>query len=194
MVHATDLASEFRVALDPDPRPQPGPEDRLAAVLALLVMDIEPALVFTVRAAGLSRHAGEISFPGGLQDQGETLQRTALRETHEEIGVDPSLPEVVGALGAMHTFVTGIVVAPFVGMVDRLPPLTVSEAEIDEVVLLPVERLAVAERTVEYERPGGGVWRGFAYDVDGHTVWGATGWMVHMLLQTIRRETTWTIP
>lgn len=163
-------------------------------MLALLVMDIEPALVFTVRAAGLSRHAGEISFPGGLQDQGETLQRTALRETHEEIGVDPSLPEVVGALGAMHTFVTGIVVAPFVGMVDRLPPLTVSEAEIDEVVLLPVERLAVAERTVEYERPGGGVWRGFAYDVDGHTVWGATGWMVHMLLQTIRQETTWTIP
>lgn len=194
MVHATDLASALRVALDPDPQPQPGPEDRLAAVLALLVMDAEPCLVFTVRAAALSRHAGEISFPGGLQDPGETLQQTALRETHEEIGVDPTLPEIVGALGAMHTFVTGIVVAPFVGMVDRLPPLTVSEAEIDEVLVLPVGRLAAAERTVEYDRPGGGAWRGFAYDVDGHTVWGATGWMVHMLLQTIRQETTWTIP
>ena len=50
------------------------------------------------------------------------------------------------------------------------------------------------ERTVEYDRPDGRVWRGFAYVVDGHTVWGATGWMVHMLLQTIRQETTWAIP
>ncbi len=163
-------------------------------MLALLVMDAEPSLVFTVRAAGLSRHAGEVSFPGGLQDPGETLLQTALRETHEEIGVDPASVQVLGALGSMHTFVSGIVVSPFVGMVDRLPTLTVSEAEIDEVLLVSIERLGSQERTVEYDRPGGGVWRGFAYDVDGHTVWGATGWMVHMLLQTIRQETTWTIP
>jgi 8-oxo-dGTP pyrophosphatase MutT (NUDIX family) len=194
MVHAADLASSLRDALDPDPQPQRGPEDRAAAVLALLVMEADPSLVFTVRAADLSRHAGEVSFPGGLQDPGESLLQTALRETHEEIGVDPGSVQVLGALGSMHTFVSGIVVAPFVGMVERLPTLTVSEAEIDEVLVVSVERLGRQERTVEYDRPGGGVWRGFAYDVDGHTVWGATGWMVHMLLQTIRQETTWAIP
>jgi 8-oxo-dGTP pyrophosphatase MutT (NUDIX family) len=157
-------------------------------------MEAEPSLVFTVRAAAMSRHAGEISFPGGLQDPGETLVQTALRETCEEIGVDPSAPEVLGALGPMHTTVSGILVVPFVGMVEGLPPLTVSEAEIDEVLVLPVERMAAVEREVDYGRPGGGRWRGFAYDVDGHTVWGATGWMVHMLLHTIRQETTWAIP
>lgn len=194
MVHPSDLASALRDSLDPDPQPQPGPEDRLAAVLALLVMDGEPSLVFTVRAAALSRHPGEVSFPGGLQDPGETLAETALRETREEIGVDPADPEVLGALGPMHTTVSGIVVVPFVAMVERLPTLTVSEAEIDEVLLLSVERMARVEREVEYHRPGGGRWRGFAYDADGHTVWGATGWMVHMLLHTIRQETTWAIP
>ena len=162
-------------------------------MLALLVMDADPSLVLTVRAAALSRHAGEISFPGGLQDPGETLVQTALRETHEEIGLDPSMPDVLGALESMHTFVSGIVVAPFVGMMDRLPPLTVSEAEIDEVLVVPIGRLARAERPVEYDRPDGGIWHGFAYDVDGHTVWGATGRMVHELLRTIRQETSWEI-
>ena len=194
MVHAAELASELRRALDPDPRPRPGPGDRLAAVLALLVMDAEPSLIFTVRAAALSRHAGEISFPGGLADPGEPLLQTALRETQEEIGLDPSVPDVVGALAPMHTFVSGILVAPFVAVVGMLPPLTVSAAEIDEVLEFPIERLASVERTVEYDRPDGRIWRGFAYDVDRHTVWGATGWMVHMLLQTIRKETTWAIP
>jgi 8-oxo-dGTP pyrophosphatase MutT (NUDIX family) len=194
MVHATDLASALRGALGPDPQLRSSPGDRLAAVLALLVMAGEPSLVFTVRAAALSRHAGEISFPGGMQDPGETLEQTALRETHEEIGLEPSLPDVLGTLAPMHTFVSGILVAPFVGMVDALPPLTVSDAEIDEVLVIPVVRLATVERTVEYDRPDARVWRGFAYDVDGHTVWGVTGWIVHMLLQTIRQETTWTIP
>jgi 8-oxo-dGTP pyrophosphatase MutT (NUDIX family) len=194
MVHVADLTTALRGSLDPDPRPQPGPGDRLAAVLALLVMDGDPSIVLTVRAAALSRHGGEISFPGGLQDPGETLEQTALRETHEEIGVDPSLPDVLGALAPMHTFVSDILVVPFVAMIDVLPPLTVSEAEIDEVLELPVERLASVERAVRYDRPDGGVWRGFAYDVGGHTVWGVTGWMVHTLLQTIRRETTWQIP
>lgn len=194
MVHAAELAAALRRVLEPAPRPVPGESERLAAVLAVLVMDAAPALVFTVRAAALSRHAGEISFPGGLADAGETLEQTALRETQEEIGLDPSSLQVLGALAPMHTFVSGILVAPFVAMVDALPPLVVSEDEIDEVLVLEVERLAALERTVEYERPGGGIWRGFAYDVDGHTVWGATGWMVHRLLQTIRQETPWVIP
>ena len=77
--------------------------DRLAAVLAPLVEAPEPALVFTVRSSDLSRHAGEISFPGGLQDPGESLQETALREAHEEIGLDPSAVELLGALPAVHT-------------------------------------------------------------------------------------------
>ena len=57
-----------------------------------------------------------------------------------------------------------------------------------------IARLASVERTVSYDRPDGGVWRGFAYELDGHTVWGATGSMLHTLLETIRKETTWPMP
>jgi 8-oxo-dGTP pyrophosphatase MutT (NUDIX family) len=192
MLHADALAS-LATALEPEPSPTPGPGDRLAAVLAPIVLEPAPSLIFTVRAAALSRHAGEISFPGGLQDPGEALAETALREAYEEIGLDPSLPRLLGALPPVHTFVSGILVVPFVGTLERQPSLSVNDGEIDEVLTFDIASLANAERAVSYDRPEGGVWRGFAYELDGHTVWGATGWMLHSLLETIRKETTWSM-
>ena len=188
MLHADALAS-LRGALDPDPRPSPGPGDRMAAVLAPLVLEPEPSLIFTVRAAALSRHAGEISFPGGLQDPGETLAETALREAHEEIGLDPSAATLLGALPAVHTFVSSILVVPFVGTLERAPRFTVNDGEIDEVLVFALDDLARVERPISYDRPDGGVWHGFAYELCGHTVWGATGSMLHALLETMRPKT-----
>ena len=117
-----------------------------------------------------------------------------MREAHEEIGLDPALLHLLGALPPVHTFVSGILVVPFVGALDGTPAFTVNEAEIDEVLVFGIERLASAERTVSYDRPDGRTWRGFAYELEGHTVWGATGWMLHTLLETIRKETTWPMP
>ena len=191
MLHAA-VRARLREVLDPDPAPEPAEGDRLAAVLAPLVLAPEPALIFTERAAELSRHAGEVSFPGGLQDPGETLVETALREAQEEIGLDPSLPDLVGALPPVHTTVSGILVVPFLGMLDGVPALTVSDGEIAEVLTVPVARLADLERPMELARPGGGTWHGWAYELEGHTIWGATGWMLHGLLELLRKETTWT--
>jgi 8-oxo-dGTP pyrophosphatase MutT (NUDIX family) len=194
MVPAPDLRAVLREALDPDPAPEPSLNDRLAAVLAPFVEHPEPSLVFTVRSIDLSRHAGEISFPGGLQDPGETLRETALRETFEEIGLDPDATEIVGALPPVHTFVSGILVVPFVGVLEAAPAFVPSDGEIDEVLTFPVTRLVKEERSVEIPRDGGRVWRGFAYEVDGHTIWGATGWMLHSLLEIVRKEASWVIP
>jgi 8-oxo-dGTP pyrophosphatase MutT (NUDIX family) len=194
MLQGGDLAAALRMALEPHPAPTPGPDDRLAAVLAPIVLDAGPSLIFTVRAEGLSRHAGEISFPGGLQDPGETLMHTAVREAGEELGLTPASFEVLGSLSPIHTSVSGILVVPFVALLPTTPQLRPNEAEIEEVLMLPVERLAEVEAVVEYERPGGGTWRGYAYEVDGHTVWGATGWILHTLLDTIRSQTAWAIP
>ena len=190
MLH-TDVLASLGSALEGAPTPSPGPNDRLAAVLAPLVLEPEPALIFTVRAAALSRHAGEISFPGGLQDPGESLAETALREAHEEIGLEPSAVTLLGALPAVHTFVSAILVVPFVGTVQRVPRFVVNDAEIDEVLVFGLDELAAVERPISYDRPDGGVWRGFAYELEGHTVWGATGSMLHTLLETMRRETRW---
>ncbi|HEU4355184.1 MAG TPA: CoA pyrophosphatase, partial [Actinomycetota bacterium] len=162
---------------------------RLAAVLAPLVELPELALVFTKRSDDLPRHPGEISFPGGLMDPGDAdLVATALREAHEEIGLDPSLPEVLGALPAVHTTVSGILVVPFVGMLVDPPVLSIDGRETDEVLTFPVDRLLEAEAVHELERPDGRRWRGWLYEVDGTTVWGATGRMLHDLLEILRKE------
>ncbi len=190
MLHA-DPRTTLRAALDLDPKPVPAAGDRLAAVLAPLVETPEPSLVFTIRSLGMSRHPGQISFPGGLQEPGESLAETALRETFEEIGLNRGDIELVGALPAVHTVVSEILVVPFVGMLSAMPEFTVSDAEIQTVLTFSVERLAAAEAVVEYEREGGGVWQGWAYELDGHTIWGATGFMLHALLDIVRKETSW---
>ncbi len=194
MVPVTPLRTALRAALEQDPSPSLAPPDRLAAVLAPLVEEPVASLVFTVRSSDLSRHAGEISFPGGLQDPGETLSQTALRESFEEIGLDPGTTDVLGALPPVHTTVSGILVVPFVGMLESMPAFVVSEKEIEEVLTFTVGRLAEVERPVEVAREPGRVWRGFAYELDGHVIWGATGVMLHALLQLIRKEASWLIP
>jgi len=194
MLHASDPRARLRGALAADPTPEPPPGDRLAAVMALLVEGRRPTLLFTVRAAALSRHPGEISFPGGLLDPGERPVEAALREVHEEIGVDPELPDVVGALAPVHTHVSGILVVPFLAILDEPPALSVSAGEIAEVLTFAVSDLASAEEPMELTRRDGQIWRGWAYRIDGHTIWGATGWMLHGLLDLLRKETTWTEP
>jgi 8-oxo-dGTP pyrophosphatase MutT (NUDIX family) len=194
MLQGAELAASLREALDQQPSPTPGPDERMAAVLAPIVLDAGPSLIFTVRAEGLSRHAGEISFPGGLQDPGETLLETAIREANEEIGLVPASFEMLGSMSPIHASMSGILVVPFVALLPSMPSLRPSEAEIAEVLVLPVDRLAEVESLVEYDRPGGRTWRGYAYEVGGHTVWGVTGWVLHALLDTIRQETAWGIP
>jgi 8-oxo-dGTP pyrophosphatase MutT (NUDIX family) len=188
-----NIAGALAAHLDPDPRPRPAAGDRLAAVLALLIGD-QPSLLFTERAAALSRHAGEVSFPGGLQDPGDDgLAATALRETHEELGIAPAAITVLGALAPIHTFVSGILVTPFVAVLDATPPLRVSEAEISRVLEVPVRTLAAAEEERELREAGGATWRGWWYPVPDATIWGATGYMVHELLQLVRREAPWLV-
>ena len=188
---ATDLRRRLRSALDPEPVPSIEPDERIAAVLIPVIEAPEPSILFTLRAPHLSRHAGEISFPGGVQDPGETLIQTALREASEELGLDPVLPDVLGALPAIHTRVSGFLVVPFVAALDSTPLLTASEHEIEAVLTFPVARLDSVEREVEYPMEAGRIWRGWAYEIEGVTVWGATGWMLHALLEIVRKETRW---
>lgn len=189
-----DIADALAPHLEADPRPQPPAGDRLAAVLALVIEGDEPSLVFTERAAGLSRHPGEVSFPGGLAEPGDLdLRATALRETKEEIGVEPATVAVLGAMSPIHTFVSAILVTPFVATLPSMPTLVVSASEIARVVTVPLRVLAAAEEQREVRAAGGGTWRGWWYELPEVTVWGVTGAMVHELLVLLQREAAWSI-
>jgi 8-oxo-dGTP pyrophosphatase MutT (NUDIX family) len=183
-MYRSDVRTRLEGGLDPRPSPTAGTGNRLAAVLLPLVEG--DRLVLTRRTEHLSRHPGEISFPGGLAHEEDTdLAATALRETQEELGLPPQEVELLGALVPVHTFVSSILIVPFVGVVSGNPVFAPSEAEIAEVLAYPLDELAAAESTVEWPR-GGQVYRGFAYPMrDGNTIWGATAGILHQLLERL---------
>src|SRR5712691_6718062 len=119
----------------------PGSTD--AAVLVPLYLEgDELVAVFTERRADMRKHAGEISFPGGRQDEpDEDLRETALREAEEEIGLSPGDVELVGALPPTGTFVTGYKVHPFVGMIEPGHTWTPQETEVAEILELSLPDL-----------------------------------------------------
>jgi 8-oxo-dGTP pyrophosphatase MutT (NUDIX family) len=185
MPAATDIG-RWRTLLVGDPSAEPPPGSRPAGVLVPVVAAPEPTLVFTRRTEHLSRHAGEISFPGGLRhDEDDDLRATALRETYEELGIEPSSVEVLGALAPVHTFVSAILIVPFVGSLSTPPTYRPNPAEIDEVLEFALADLDAAEAIVEFPR-GDRVHRGYAYEMPNATIWGATAFIVHDLLETIR--------
>jgi len=133
-----------------------------------------------------------VSFRGGLAEPGDgALVATALRETHEEIGIDPALPDVLGALPPIHTFVSGILVTPFIAAVRALPALHESRAEIARVLTVPTRTLATLEEERELHREGGSVWKGWWYETADATIWGATGFMLHAFLELARETAPW---
>jgi 8-oxo-dGTP pyrophosphatase MutT (NUDIX family) len=183
---ATLDVADLRSRLDADPRPTPPPDIGLAGVLVPMIGGSPPAVVFTRRTEHLSRHAGEISFPGGLRhDEDADLRATALRETHEELGLDPTGVEVLGALPPVHTFVSAILIVPFVGAIAERPSFAPNEAEIAEVLEFGLADLDAAESLVEYPADGR-VYRGYAYAMEGATIWGATARILHDLLEAVR--------
>jgi 8-oxo-dGTP pyrophosphatase MutT (NUDIX family) len=162
----------------------PGTKD--AAVLIPLYPEAgELVAVFTERRSDLSRHAGEISFPGGRQDTpDEDLRATALRETEEEIGLSPSEVELVGALPPVGTFVTGYRIHPFVGLTESGHDWRPQESEVERVLELSLPALRrgfemqrLLRRGVPIKTP--------TYTVDGHFVWGATARIVQSLLERL---------
>ena len=146
-----------------------------SAVLVPLFTDDGGGLhaVFTRRRDDLKRHAGEISFPGGRRDDGETLIETALREAHEEVGLPPEAVEVVGALAPVGTFVTNYAIYPLVGRIEPGFEWIVQEAEVAEVLELSLDDL-VAGHSLKRMVRRGMAFKTDVYEVDGHMVWGAT--------------------
>ena len=137
------------------------------------------SVLLTQRAAHLRHHAAQASFPGGrMEPQDPDVLATALRETHEEIGVEPSFVDVIGYLRAMPT-ITGFAVTPIVGLVPGHLELTIDRTEVDYTFEMPLDFLLdegndqLAEREWEGRR-----FRLREFHYAGERVWGATAYML----------------
>jgi 8-oxo-dGTP pyrophosphatase MutT (NUDIX family) len=158
-------------------KPGEFPSDaREAAGLVLLYPGESGASIpLTVRASGLRRHAGQISLPGGATDAGETLVQAALREAHEEIGVDPARVRVLGELTPVYVLVSGFTLHPIVGVTDERPDFRLAAHEVDEVIEVSIDDLQDASNIRQGSRTREGVAVEYPYfDLRGRHVWGAT--------------------
>jgi 8-oxo-dGTP pyrophosphatase MutT (NUDIX family) len=144
----------------------------------------DPGVVLTERRHDMRRHAGEVSFPGGRAEEGETLVECALREAHEEIGLDPAAVEVVGALPPTSTIVTSYRVLPVVGLIPAGLAHSLSPNEVEQVIELGLDELRAGyamrrliRRGVPFRTP--------VYEVDDTFIWGATARMLQTLFESL---------
>ena len=204
----SDLESRLRLALTgplpgleaqrhmaPTPRPgwqpsQPAGQVRDAAGLVLLFpIDDRVYLLLTVRSAQLPSHAGQVSLPGGAVEAGESLEEAALREAHEEIGVDPALVRVLGRLTPLHIPVSGFVLHPIVGVADARPSYRLADSEVEQVVEPGLDAL-LDPGCVKHQS---GIWGGVAREVpyfalEGQVVWGATAMVLAEFAEVLSRQ------
>lgn len=138
-----------------------------------------PTILLTQRAAHLKHHAAQASFPGGrMEAHDENVLATALRETQEEVGIEPRHVDVIGYLRSMPT-ITGFAVTPVVGLVDDAAELVIDRTEVDYAFEVPLDFLLdeSSDRLADRE------WQGKRFRLrefhyEGERVWGATAYML----------------
>jgi 8-oxo-dGTP pyrophosphatase MutT (NUDIX family) len=157
-----------------------------AAVLVPLYLDGgDLHAVYTKRREDLSRHAGEISFPGGRPDfPEEDLMVTALREAEEEIGLPRAEVEVVGCLPPVGTFVTGYRIHPFVGVIKAGHEWTPQPTEVEVVLELSLREVIAGHEMKRLLKKGVPL-KMPTYTVGDNLIWGATGRITQLLLRRL---------
>jgi 8-oxo-dGTP pyrophosphatase MutT (NUDIX family) len=167
-VEGGTLSPALRAVLD-------RPSRAASVLLTLLERPGGLTVLFTERAAHLKDHAGQISFPGGRIDERETAVDAALREAHEEIGLDPAYVEVLGALDDLLTG-TGFLITPVVGYVASGEFVAAPDpTEVASVFEVPLDFICEPASIIETYRDRLGTrFRTYELRHDGYRIWGAT--------------------
>jgi 8-oxo-dGTP pyrophosphatase MutT (NUDIX family) len=159
---------------------------RLAAVLVPLVArESEATVLMTTRSSELRQHSGQIAFPGGKVDDGETPCRAALREAQEEIGLDPRHVEPIGYLDPYLTG-TGFRILPVVALVTPPFELLVNAKEVHDTFEVPLAFLMQPDNHQRHSREWRGTTRHFyAMPWNERYIWGATAGIVRSMYEKL---------
>ncbi len=167
---------------------EPLPESNKSSVLILLFPneDDEMELVLTLRSHDID-HGGQISFPGGRAEKGESLNQTALREAKEEIGVSPDTVTVIGKLSELYVSHSNNLVTPVLGFTDGRPDFNINPAEVEEVFAIELHSLLHKKNiTVENWDLHSYTYRVPYWDIHQVPLWGATAMMLNEFLDLYR--------
>ena len=162
------------------------PQHRRACVLIPLIRNgAQWSVLLTQRAENLAAHSGQIAFPGGVVESGETLPEAAIREAEEEVGIPPQHVELIGRLDDVITH-SGFLVAPFVGLIHEPIEYVIQEAEVVEVFEVPLEVLLdVGNPEVRYVPFRERRYPAYFYHYGRYEIWGLTGRMLKAFLDLV---------
>lgn len=184
-----DLVEKFEDL--PIPLNRAGAGERASAVLMALTDEDDARIILTRRALTLRFHPGQVSFPGGSLDCGETVVQAALREAHEEVGLDPENVAVLGQLPDVSLAVSTSAVTPIIGVIaPQEEPRVVDEREVTSVFLPKLSLLADPEVRYMSTIPDHH-YRGPAFHLEEAFVWGFTAYLLDGLLKVGGWERTW---
>jgi 8-oxo-dGTP pyrophosphatase MutT (NUDIX family) len=163
-------------------------ETRAAAVIALLYPSDDGWLLpLIVRPQTMTDHAGQVSLPGGMIDQGESPASAATRELEEELGVDRHSVRIVGQLSPIYLFVSNFSVQAWVGFLGQRPRLTPNPHEVAELLETPLAHLVDKTNYGRHARDFNGLQFGVPHiRFKTHYVWGATAMILAELIAMVR--------
>ena len=159
-----------------------------SAVLIPLIEGTDgPSILFTVRTSRVEHHKGEVSFPGGARDpEDESIERTAIRETHEEVGIEPDKVEVLGRLND-HQTRTGYHITPLVGIIRPGAGYDHDQFEVNEI--FEVSFADLWETYLNGRQPfkyGENTIMAYEFHHDGYRIWGATAGILAEFFDVLR--------